>query len=336
MTPGTPREIIEGIHELGSLPQSLSAVLKVVNNPHAGAKEIAEVISRDISLTTRLLKMVNSSHYMRKGRVTKVSEAVIVMGLESIKTLILGSTIFGMTPDEELLKMMDIRRIWRHLLEVAQNARIIAELIGYREPEEAFVTGILHDVGIVILLLHFKKDYAELVAKARRNRQELVVVEQDTLGYNHAEIGAELITAWRLPKSLAYAVRNHHNSEDTSTNPTEEKLCDIVSLADRLAVGSLEIFQTDIARLAREIKSMARNLKLDHTETGKIRRDSLSRSLEMAAYLELDVGDVIEIISDANAYLADLYFGLEQTYLEMQGYYENTEVSRASEKTVTG
>jgi len=330
----SPRDIVINIQELGSLPQSLAAVMKAINNSDTGAKEIAEIISRDVSLTTRLLKMVNSSNYARKGKVSKVSEAVIVMGVNNIKTMILGSSVFGMTPDRELMKIVNIRKIWRHLLEVAINARSIAEQAEYSESEEAFIAGILHDIGIIILLMHYKKDYAEIMTTAREKNLELTAVEEETFGYNHAQVGAELIDSWHLPKKLSYAVRNHHNTEDTSTHPDESRLCDIVSLADRLAVGSIEIFHSDIIEMVHETRTLTDNLKLDYEFTGKIRKESLPRSLEMAAYLELDVGDVIETITDANSRMAELYFRLERIYLEQQGYYEDTARVKKQNKTV--
>ena len=134
MVSPTPKDIISGISEIGSLPQTLAAVLKALNDPRAGADEIAGLISRDISLTSRILRLVNSAQFGRRRKVTRVSEAVMVMGLNSVKVLTLSSSVFGMVTDKELLQKCNVKRIWRHLIETASNARSIATQINYRDP----------------------------------------------------------------------------------------------------------------------------------------------------------------------------------------------------------
>ena len=91
----SPKDIVAGISQIGSLPQSLAAVLEVINNPNSGAKEIAEVISQDVSLTTRVLKLVNSANYGCGRKISRISEAVTLVGVNSIKVVALSSTVFG-------------------------------------------------------------------------------------------------------------------------------------------------------------------------------------------------------------------------------------------------
>jgi len=312
----SPKQIISNIHEIGSLPQSLSAVLEVLNKPNTGAGEIADVVSKDVSLTTRVLKMVNSVQYSRRRKVTKVSEAVIVMGLNSIKILTLSSSIFGMLPDKQLMEKCDIKRIWRHLIEAAAGARRIARKIGYPEPEEAFVAGILHDMGIIIMLLHFRGKYIDVIEKMRADRVSLMKAEKNAFGYTHADIGAEMINAWSLPPKLAFVAQNHHDVEQPGLMPEDNTLNDIVALADRLTSEPLDNYYPDIEENIKFTAAIQSKLNLDSEDVKQIRKESFHQAIMLAEYLELDVGAIIDILTEANERLAELYFSLEQLYIK--------------------
>jgi len=324
----TPREIISGIHEIGSLPQSLAAVLKILNNPAAGADEIADVIAKDVSLTTRVLKMVNSAQYSRRRKVSKVSEAVIVMGLNSIKMLTLSSSVFGMMPDKELGEKCDVRRIWRHLIETATTARRIAEVTGYKDPEEAFVAGILHDLGIIIMLLYFKGKYIDAVEIMKNNKSGLTAVEKEAFGFTHCDVGAEMVNAWKLPSKLGFVVGNHHNFDHPGLMPQDSELNNIVALADRLTLGPFDEYYPDIEQNIMFVRSACRKLNLENETANGIRKDSIHQAIELAEYLDLDVGEIIDILTEANERLAELYFSLEKLYIDRQ----NAETSGVSEQ----
>jgi len=313
-TPG-PREIISKIHEIGSLPQSLAAVLEVLNNKNAGADEIADVISKDVSLTTRVLKMVNSAQYSRRQKVAKISEAVVVMGLNSIKMLTLSSSVFSLMPGTELFDECDVKRIWRHLIEVATSSRSIATEIDYPEPEEAFVAGLLHDMGIIIMLLYYREHYLKAVNKARAKECFLWEAEMELFGYTHGDVGAEMIDAWKLPPTLSFVTRNHHDIEQPGLSTNDARLNYIVALADRLTLGPFQDYYPAIEDNIRFVSSVQKKLGLKSNAVNKIRKESLQQSIVLAKYLDLDVGDIIDILTQANEQLAELYFSLEQLYL---------------------
>ena len=318
MSTTTPKELISKIHEIGSLPQSLAAVLKVLNNPLAGADEIAGVISKDVALTTRVLKMVNSAQYSRRHKVSKVSEAVVVMGLNSIKMLTLSSSIFGMIPDKEISEKLDIKRIWRHLIETATSARQIAEAIGYRDPEEAFVAGILHDLGIIIMLLYYKEKYLEVVDIMKNDRHGLSAAEKKAFGFTHCEIGAEMINAWKLPPRLAFVVQHHHQFDASGLMPEDTDLNNIISLADRMTLEPFDNCYPELEQNIMFIRSSSAGMNLDLETVNIIRKDSIHQALQLAEYLDLEVGEIIDILTEANERLAEMYFSLEKLYIDRQ------------------
>ncbi len=318
MSSPTPRDVISKICEIGSLPQSLASVLKILDDPSADAVEIATVISKDVSLTARVLKMVNSAQYGRTRKVIKISEAVAVMGLNSIKMLTLSSSVFGMIPDGELMEKCDIKRIWLHLIETAVNARNIADEAKYREPEEAFVAGILHDLGIIIMLLHFKNEYIEVIEKIKKHKMELIKLERANFGFTHCDIGAEMVEAWKLPQRLVYIIQNHHTSDGPCIVEDDSKLNDIVTMADRLTSGPFDEYFPDIEENIRLVFEIQKRLGLSSEAANKIRKVSTRQALTLAKYLELDVGEIIDILSEANERMAELYFSLEKMYMEKE------------------
>ena len=311
-----PKEIVAGIHQIGSLPQTLAAVLKVVDDPNAGAKEIAATISADVSLTTLVLKMVNSAHYGRNRRVGKISEAVAVMGINSLKVLALSSSVFSLIAGEELVEKFNIKKISRHLIEVASTSRKIAEAINYGDQEEAFVAGVLHDVGILVMILYFKEDYARVFEEMRTSLLGLMDAEKKLFGCTHCDVGAELIESWKLPTRLAFVVQNHHDADNAGIIPDDSMLNNIVALADRLTLGPFNDYYPDIEQNIRFISDLSKYLNIRQDDLNKIREESIINSIKLAEYLELDVGDLIEILSDANKKLAEMYISLEKMYLE--------------------
>jgi putative nucleotidyltransferase with HDIG domain len=329
----SPRDIIKGISQIGALPQTMAAVLEVINNPNAGAKEIADVIARDVSLTTRVLKMVNSAGYGRRQRVSRISEAVTMMGINSIKVLTLSSSVFGMMDGGQSAEKTWIKRISRHLIEVATIARRVAEETRAANPEEAFVAGILHDVGIVVMILYYGERYFDLIGDLTRHHRGLLEIEKQRFGFTHCDVGAELIESWKLPPKLAFSVRNHHDSDEMRIIVEDSSLNDIVALADRITMGPFEETYTSIEENIRFIERVSNKLGLKRDSLNRIRRESVVQSVELAQYLELDTGDLIEILGETNNKLAELYISLEKMYREKEGLLKKlTESSPTPEK----
>jgi putative nucleotidyltransferase with HDIG domain len=316
MNPLTPRDVIAKVCQIGSLPQSLASVLKVLDNSSADADSIAAVISKDVALTARVLKMVNSAQYSRLRKVTKISEAVSVMGLNSIKMLTLSSSVFGMIPDSQILEKCDIKRIWLHLIEVAVNAKNIAEEINYREPEEAFVAGILHDLGIIIMLLYFKEEYVEIINEIKTQKKDLIKSERAKFNFTHCDIGSEMIESWKLPPRLVYVIQNHHTDNAPRIVEEDARLNDIILMADRLTSGPFDECYPDVEANIKLVYEIQKRMDLSPESTNKIRKTSTRQALSMAEYLELDVGEIIDILAEANERMAELYFSLEKMYLE--------------------
>ncbi|MBN2225728.1 MAG: HDOD domain-containing protein [candidate division Zixibacteria bacterium] len=316
MHPLTPQDVVSAVKEIGALPQTLATVLKVVDNPDSRADDIAAVINCDVSLTSRVLKMVNSVRYGRSRKVAHVSEAVRVMGLNSIKVLTLSSSVFGIRPDDELFQQLNIKRIWRHFIETAIVARNIAEDIDYRDPEEAFVTGLLHDIGIVIMMLHFKKDYLGVIETLKAKRTGVISAELELWPFTHCDVGAAIAESWKLPSRVIHVIRHHHDISSPAIIPDDDLLNAIIAAADRIALGPFDHYTSGVEDDIMFVQTAREKIGLNHETLKNVRKKSLIQSIELADYLELDAGDVIEVLADANDRLAELYFSLEQILID--------------------
>ena len=316
MHPLTPQEVVSTVREIGALPQTMATVLKVLDNPDSSADEIANVINRDVALTSRVLKMVNSVRYGRSRKVSHVSEAVRVMGLNSIKVLTLSSSVFGIKPEDDLFEQLNIKRIWRHFIETAIVARNIAEEAGYRDPEEAFIAGLLHDIGIVIMMLHFKDDFLTVIKNLEKSNAGIIAAETGQWSFTHCDVGAAMAETWKLPPRVIHVIKHHHNITSPAIIPEDDLLNAIVAAADRIAFGPFDHYTTGVEDDIRFVQTARDKIQLDHETLKNIRKRSLIQSIELANYLELDAGDIIEVLTDANDCLADLYFSLEQVLIE--------------------
>jgi putative nucleotidyltransferase with HDIG domain len=260
--------------------------------------------------------MVNSANYGRRTRVSRISEAVTVMGLNSIKVLTLSSSVFSMISGQELAEKFNIKLISRHLIETASIARSIAEKIEYPEPEEAFVAGILHDVGIVLMVLYYKERYCDLLAELKASDKGILENERELFGFTHCDIGAELIESWKLPTRLVFVVQNHHTTDNTGIIPEDSTLNNLVALADRMTLGPFEGYYPDAEENIMFMRDISSRLNIGSQELNKIRKESIVESVKLAEYLELDTGDLLEIVTEANSKLAELYMSMEKIYLQ--------------------
>ncbi len=334
MHPLTPHDIVTSVSEIGALPQTMATVLKVIDNPTAGTDEIAAIINRDVALTTRVLKMVNSVRYGRSRKVAHVSEAVRVMGLNSIKVLTLSSSVFGIRPDDELFQQLNIKRIWRHFIETAIVARNIAEEIDYRDPEEAFIAGLLHDIGIVIMMLHFKRDYLTVIEKLNDQQSGIISAESELWMFTHCDVGAAIAESWKLPSRIIHVIKHHHDITSPAIIPDDDILNAIIAAADHIALGPFDHYTSGVEDDIMFIQTARRKIDLNHEALKNVRKKSLIQSIELADYLELDAGDIIEVLADANDRLADLYFSLEQILIEKNAL-ENRLASQTPTTAVT-
>jgi putative nucleotidyltransferase with HDIG domain len=226
------RRLTGRITGLPTLPEMLQKLNRMMVNPRTSAKDVAQVIASDAALASKVLRVVNSSFYGFPSRISTVTHAIVILGFNTVKGIVLSSTIFEMFRREGRDGSFDQLEFWKHSLATGAAARSIARHVGYQGLEEIFIAGLLHDVGKILLEQHLPAYFDEVWK--RRVAQDSLFVEAETqvLGITHADIGAWLFETWSLSKGIIDTTKYHHNPALAGEH---QRLASIVHIADILA-----------------------------------------------------------------------------------------------------
>lgn len=200
--------VLSGINALPSLPASVTELLSSIDDPEADTAAIARRIARDQGLTTRILRVANSPFYGQSHRIASIADAVIVLGLRSVRALAVAASftsVFKVGADAEA----ELRAFWQHGISAALCARLLAVRVGV-PAEEAFIGGLLHDIGRVALVVSFPRHMAAVAAYRRERDCQPIDAENAVLGLDHALVGRLMSERWRFPSSLCAAIGSHH------------------------------------------------------------------------------------------------------------------------------
>jgi HD-like signal output (HDOD) protein/signal transduction histidine kinase len=202
------RKRLEQAH-LPTMPQILLKLIEQCQDEDAGMPELAALISQDAGMASTILAVANSPAYHRSGgRKANLDQALMAIGTDMIKTLVISESVFQMFNDFSKPGTLDLRGFWKHSLTAAVMARDIAVKMKHGHIEEAYLAGLLHDVGRLGLMAAAPQEYA--VNFYARDDAKLCWVEQRTLQITHAEAGAAIIERWQMDSFLAAAVQYHH------------------------------------------------------------------------------------------------------------------------------
>jgi HD-like signal output (HDOD) protein/signal transduction histidine kinase len=219
------------IARLPAMPQILIKLIEHLQADDAGMPELAALIAKDAGMTSKILAVANSSAYHRNSRAVGLEQSLVSLGTDMIKTLVISESVFQTFNSFPHSGSTDLRAFWKSSLTTAVIARDIARQLEYPHVEEAYLAGLLHNVGRLALLATAPKEYA--FNFTARDDEDLCAVEQRTLQITHAEAGAWLIERWNLDSFLADSVLYHH--EPVSRLESAHPLIRIVRLAHLLA-----------------------------------------------------------------------------------------------------
>ncbi|MEW6264710.1 MAG: HDOD domain-containing protein [Thermodesulfobacteriota bacterium] len=198
---------------LASLPQVILKLVEACQDPDVGIKDLSNLIAKDPSLSAKVLRLVNSAYAGLAEKVTSLEKAVVFLGIDTIKNIALTASVLETFSQTKGGPQFNLNCFWWHSFFCACLAKRIAELIGYPSLEEAFLAGLLHDVGKLVLQANFGGQYASLL-KEHPDDAELAAAEKAEVGCTHAEVGAELVNRWKLRSFLADALRYHHEEAE--------------------------------------------------------------------------------------------------------------------------
>lgn len=209
------------IQDLPAPPAILTRILRETENTDSSAADLERLISTDQALAARVLKVVNSAYYGLSGKVSSLSQAVVILGIQQIRNLALSITSLSMIKASTSRQRELQRRFWLHALGTAFGAQAIGKRrhIGARCVETLYVTGLLHDIGRLFLFTNFTETHIEAAARAKKEGRPLRDIEHEIFGICHAEIGGELGRLWNFPPSIIEGLELHHGPFNADSDP---------------------------------------------------------------------------------------------------------------------
>ncbi|UCF93854.1 MAG: HDOD domain-containing protein [Desulfobacterales bacterium] len=204
-------KMMVGVQDLPTLPRTVLKITELVNDPKSSARDLARIITDDQVLTARLLKLVNSSFYGFPQRIATVTGAIVLLGFDAIRNLLLTTSVFDLFAHKYKKARLNQEKFWDHSLGCAVGSKVIGNHIRQDKVEELFVSGLLHDIGKIVAMMYLPEEFARVMALVTEQNILMTAAEEAVLGYTHAEIGQALAERWNLPPKLAHVIAHHHH-----------------------------------------------------------------------------------------------------------------------------
>ncbi|MFO7838396.1 MAG: HDOD domain-containing protein [Desulfosalsimonadaceae bacterium] len=228
--------LIQKTLRMGAMPDVYYKTIAAINNPETSLDDIAGIVSKDTTLSAKVLQLVNSSFYSLKQKVDTLTWALALIGTNQLMTIVSGVSavsLFRNIPSQ-LINMVSF---WEHSIACGTAAQLLSSYYPERmDAERFFVAGLLHDIGRMILVQNLAGRYYEIFQQVRREEVFLFTAEKENFGADHSEIGAELAQHWNLPANLVSMIRNHHFPDQDSSFFESA----VINLAD-IIVNALEV-----------------------------------------------------------------------------------------------
>lgn len=262
-------QLVRHVDEIPALPDAAMAVVRLAEDPNSSLREIVTIIGTDIALTSRVLRIANSAYYGLARQVSTAGEAVMILGMQSVRDLAIAAAAAGTLQMDTSGYGMARGVLWRHSVAVAVSAQLIARRVPGIRPPEAFAAGLLHDMGKVVLHEHVAAQMMAILALIQLDGMPFAAAEKFVLGFDHAETGGHIAEKWNLPCSLCEAIAGHHRRDVVAK---ERSLATVVHVAnaasaaeglyaalpnrgDRLELAALEVLglsETDMQTIQDE------------------------------------------------------------------------------------
>jgi putative nucleotidyltransferase with HDIG domain len=256
------RSTVENTTTIATVPHVVASLQSLMDAPSPSTADIADEIATDQVLTAKVLKVVNSGFCGFNRPVTTIRHALVLLGLDVVRTLVVGATIIDVFKEKSGM----LEGLWEHSLATARAAHAIAAAAGIEKPEEVAVAGLLHDIGKLVIAQCFPDQYSAIRERVTAKQIPQIDAERDVLGAAHPEVGMWLLKKWSLPSKLVYPVAYHNNFHpvrDFADRTAVVHLADIVVRAKGMGNGGdpyvpalnaeawklLEITMDDVAKV---------------------------------------------------------------------------------------
>lgn len=204
------QEILEDVGQIPTLPTIVMRAMEILNDDHARAEDLGRLLARDPALSVKVLRLANSAFYGIPRTISSINQAVIILGFDTLRSLVLSATVFRLFDGRQA--NIDHGRYWKHSVVAAMATRRLARHVARFHsvnPESAFMTGLLHKIGILIFDVIAPEAHASLFAQLKESTSTLAELETSLLGIHYAQLGGMLAERWELPEELQRPIMHH-------------------------------------------------------------------------------------------------------------------------------
>ncbi len=232
------------VKDVPAMPVVAQKVMHMLGDPRTTNSSLGDALSTDMAMASRILQMANSPFFGARQKISSISQGIFVLGHSALRSLIITVCTKGIFKNPGLME----EKLWEHSLGAAVASRCIAGRTNLMDKDEAFLGGLLHDIGRMILIVVYRDDYTPLFQKSYNQSvgmAKLISMEKEEFGYDHAEIGARVISKWRLPNVYGRIARRHHSTNIDLINQEENPSAVAIAaqanlIAHRLGLGGAE------------------------------------------------------------------------------------------------
>jgi putative nucleotidyltransferase with HDIG domain len=228
----TPQELIHNLGDLPPLPQVATRLIRISADSDTSSEELQRLIRTDQALTAQVLKVANSAMFGRVREVTTLTQAILTLGFLTTRSVVFAASLKNLFSRGPV--GVQERMLWEHALVTAITGSAISKAMGFRATEEVFLAGLMHDIGKNVLTLKFPEGYGALLRSVNEQEEDVLSLELDTFGFDHAMVGEALLHSWNLSDSLGAVVRWHHDPPRAA--PEYRRLVGLVALGNQVAI----------------------------------------------------------------------------------------------------
>lgn len=235
---------IREISHIATLPEITLKIIQLVEDPASTAQDLNNVIAKDPALCTRILKVVNSAFYGLPGQIGSINRAIVLLGLNAVKNIAIAASLAKLFKGGQLTAGFSARDLWEHSTAVATGTKLIAGKMKLGLADEAFLSGLIHDVGVMVEMQYDRNKLIDVLDRLGGQPGDMLATELEVFNATHQDFGAALCEKWKFPRSFANVCGFHHRPFDVPED--QRMLVVMVAIADRLAAQVEAGFRLDL------------------------------------------------------------------------------------------
>jgi HD-like signal output (HDOD) protein len=220
------------VTEISSLPEITTRIVEVVEDPRATAHEMHEIVKNDPALAAKILKVVNSAFYGLPAQIASLDRAIVMLGLSAVKNIALAASLARLFRPGTLGERFTARDLWRHCIAVGVCGRMLTKAASGIQNDEAFVAGLVHDMGLLLEYQLFPEQLRVVVDRCTGTPGKYCATETEIIGADHQQFGSALAAKWKFPPLLRCVIGYHHNPR--TLKPEFQRVAALVYVSDTI------------------------------------------------------------------------------------------------------